>query len=502
MPAKAYLEKLYKLGADDDFDSIAIHPYANNATGSVAQLETRAQGGGRRRRPQGRHVGDRDRLGRRAARVSNPYVKGLVGQARVLTRALSAYKRKARSFHLRGVFWYSWRDKKGGDAICDWCGHAGLRSEERGREARLEGVRPSGSRVSAGCGRAAAPAIALALIALLGVAASAAAAVPKRFFGVMPQGPLERRTTTTRWATPTSARCASRSPGPAIDPSLGPRRLRLVDVGRGRRRAPPRNGVATLPFVTSAPGWVAARSTATAVRSASCPPYAPRGERGARGLAHASSPTRSTATAPAAASGTSTPTLPELPIRAWQIWNEQNSPSFWKPKPNVKAYAKLLDSAHTGDHRRRPGGEDHPRRHVRDPARRPQAGDLGLGLPREALSPARARSATSTASPRTRTRRSSRRCWPRSTCCATRWSPPTIATPSSGSPRSAGRRAARPNPLNRGLAGPGRPAARGVQVLHREAPQAQRRGADLVLVARQHRRRRAASASGARNRVC
>ena len=40
MPAKAYLEKLYKLGADDDFDSIAIHPYANNATGSVAQLAT------------------------------------------------------------------------------------------------------------------------------------------------------------------------------------------------------------------------------------------------------------------------------------------------------------------------------------------------------------------------------------------------------------------------------------------------------------------------------
>ena len=63
---------------------------------SVAQLETRAQGAGQaRRRPRGRHVGDRDRLGRRAARASNPYVKGLDGQARVLTRALSAYQRKA-----------------------------------------------------------------------------------------------------------------------------------------------------------------------------------------------------------------------------------------------------------------------------------------------------------------------------------------------------------------------------------------------------------------------
>ena len=39
------------------------------------------------------------------------------------------------------------------------------------------------------------------------------------------------------------------------------------------------------------------------------------------------------------------PSLPEKPIRAWQIWNEQNSPSFYGPKPNVKAYAKLLDAA-------------------------------------------------------------------------------------------------------------------------------------------------------------
>jgi hypothetical protein len=34
--------------------------------------------------------------------------------------------RKRRAFRLRGVFWYSWRDKDGGDQICAWCGHAGL----------------------------------------------------------------------------------------------------------------------------------------------------------------------------------------------------------------------------------------------------------------------------------------------------------------------------------------------------------------------------------------
>jgi hypothetical protein len=39
------------------------------------------------------------------------------------------------------------------------------------------------------------------------------------------------------------------------------------------------------------------------------------------------------------------PNLPERPITAWQIWNEQNSKSFYRPGPNPKGYAKLLDSA-------------------------------------------------------------------------------------------------------------------------------------------------------------
>jgi hypothetical protein len=39
------------------------------------------------------------------------------------------------------------------------------------------------------------------------------------------------------------------------------------------------------------------------------------------------------------------PNLPKRPITAWQIWNEQNSKSFYRPRPDVKAYAKLLDRA-------------------------------------------------------------------------------------------------------------------------------------------------------------
>jgi hypothetical protein len=39
------------------------------------------------------------------------------------------------------------------------------------------------------------------------------------------------------------------------------------------------------------------------------------------------------------------PELPIRPIRAWQIWNEQNSKTFYAPHPSVKGYAKLLGVA-------------------------------------------------------------------------------------------------------------------------------------------------------------
>lgn len=127
-PTKTYLQRLYRLHAAPDFDSVGLHPYANNAAASLAQLESARRVMNRAGDKKGgiwvTEIGWAGRGPR-----NNPYFKGLQGQARILTRALSAYKRKARSFNLRGVFWYSWRDKTGGDLICDWCGHAGLRTK-------------------------------------------------------------------------------------------------------------------------------------------------------------------------------------------------------------------------------------------------------------------------------------------------------------------------------------------------------------------------------------
>jgi hypothetical protein len=42
------------------------------------------------------------------------------------------------------------------------------------------------------------------------------------------------------------------------------------------------------------------------------------------------------------------PSIPRIPITYWQIWNEANSESFWRPKPNAKQYVRLLRAARTG----------------------------------------------------------------------------------------------------------------------------------------------------------
>ena len=127
MPISEYLKKLYKVhGAERSFDSIALHPYSSSVSGAMAQLDT------------ARRVADNS--GDRSAGIwvteigwasggptDEPYNKGSKGQAKLLKQALGKMKSRSKHYNLRGVFWYSWRDKEGGEKICDWCGHAGLR---------------------------------------------------------------------------------------------------------------------------------------------------------------------------------------------------------------------------------------------------------------------------------------------------------------------------------------------------------------------------------------
>jgi Glycosyl hydrolase catalytic core len=51
------------------------------------------------------------------------------------------------------------------------------------------------------------------------------------------------------------------------------------------------------------------------------------------------------------------PDVDPMPIRAWQIWNEQNSPSFYQPKVDVDQYAALLRTSHDAITNRDPGAK-------------------------------------------------------------------------------------------------------------------------------------------------
>jgi Glycosyl hydrolase catalytic core len=121
-----YMKRLYKVrGIKKRFDSLAIHPYSSNVSGMLAQM--------REARRVARAFGDR-KVGLWITEIGwasggpkrEPYNKGDDGQAKQLKKAYRKLERKRRAFRLRGVFWYSWRDRPGGEEICAWCGHAGL----------------------------------------------------------------------------------------------------------------------------------------------------------------------------------------------------------------------------------------------------------------------------------------------------------------------------------------------------------------------------------------
>jgi hypothetical protein len=191
------------------------------------------------------------------------------------------------------------------------------------------------------------------LVAMLAIAAGAFAAPPRSFFGVMPQGPLD----SADYAEMGDAKVgtlrfelywAGIDPGP----ESGDYDWSSADAVVGGAA---RNGVATLPFVASAPAWVV-RLDGHSCQPGKCPPYGPKG-----GQALAAWRAFLTAAVdrygPNGEFWAENPDVPKLPVRAWQIWNEQNSPSFWKPKPDVKAYANLLDSAHRAITAADPGAE-------------------------------------------------------------------------------------------------------------------------------------------------
>jgi polysaccharide biosynthesis protein PslG len=90
-----------------------------------------------------------------------------------------------------------------------------------------------------------------------------------------------------------------------------------------------KNGIRVLPTVYSSPEW-----------AEPSPEYPPLGDR----LAEFEDFARAAAERYGSDGNfwKDNPGIPKLPITRWQLWNEPNSPLFWKPAPDPGAYAELL----------------------------------------------------------------------------------------------------------------------------------------------------------------
>ena len=285
VPTKPYLEKLYALAGRGQLRLDRDPPLRQQRARPRSRSSRRARESPKRPATASAGIWVTEIGWAAGGPTDNPYVKGLKGQARAARRALTAFKRKQRSFKLRGVFWYSWRDKKGGDVdlrLVRRTPACGRRTAPRSPPGGRSSGRPRGERADRTVGSRRSPrSLCLALAA---AAPRAAAAAPKRVLRRRcRRAPLDDRRLRRDGRRRASARCASSSIGRAIDPSRG-RRLRLVVAGRDRRRARPRNGVRPLPFVVSTPALGGRASTAT-LRARRLPAYAPEGSDGAGRLA-------------------------------------------------------------------------------------------------------------------------------------------------------------------------------------------------------------------------
>ncbi len=181
-------------------------------------------------------------------------------------------------------------------------------------------------------------AAALVVVAALGVcAASAAANVGAKFFGVVPQSTLTQEEFTTLkqggvqsmrvalvWGAIQSKRGGAYEWG-SFDPIV-------------ERAA--KSGIELLPFVVGTPAWAVPNATVPGTDGAEAPAHLPAGGTSAS----AWTAFLKAAVARYGPNGTfwsENPTVPAAPIADWQIWNEPNF-KYFVAKPNPAEYGKLV----------------------------------------------------------------------------------------------------------------------------------------------------------------
>lgn len=125
VPFERYLTAMYRAGARGSFDSLALHPYAADAEGTLAAVA-------RARRLERRFGDDAalrvTELGWASGGPASRFTVGAARQARLIGRVVPALA-AARSLGLRGFVYFGWRDAppyRGGRDF--WGLHTGLLS--------------------------------------------------------------------------------------------------------------------------------------------------------------------------------------------------------------------------------------------------------------------------------------------------------------------------------------------------------------------------------------
>ena len=180
-----------------------------------------------------------------------------------------------------------------------------------------------------------------ASLAILSAAPKADAAGGREFFGVSPQTEL----TPSDFARMRAAGIGTVRvwlPWAATDPAppAGDFQFTSFDATVAAAAAA---RVRVLPFVWGSPDWVVHDLDGSGCGS-SCLAFAPRHRAALSAFGQFVA-----ATVARYGHGGSFwiehPELPRRPVKYWQIWNEQNSRDFFKPKTRPQAYAKLLRTA-------------------------------------------------------------------------------------------------------------------------------------------------------------
>ena len=198
-----------------------------------------------------------------------------------------------------------------------------------------------------------ATAIALLTAAIAGTGTSVAAKAPAEFYGVVPQTHLTANDF-ERMGTGKVGSVRLIMNWAAIDPTQqGDYDWSSFDPLVLEAAA---NGIQVLPFVYGTPAWVASGIDNQNCNGSKCGAYAPKGS-----AALAEWSTFLTAAVerygPDGEFWATHPEVPKEPIVDWQLWNEQNSKTFFAPKPSAKAYVKLLKAGHDAIAQADPGAD-------------------------------------------------------------------------------------------------------------------------------------------------